>query len=141
MTNFEYARHIREPRTGARCEAIDVRRGRGFHALNLRGQRKRMGAHRRLKFESFKKKEASDVHERLKFKFSEYGHKRLSHIQKICVLIKQSSRFPACRVKSLKMISALRSRRFQRLTGAKSQHIVDVWIIEFFPSLCCPNFV
>ena len=33
-----------------------------------------MGAHRRLKFESFKKKEASDVHERLKFKFSKYGH-------------------------------------------------------------------
>ena len=27
-----------------------------------------MGTHRRLKFESFKKKEASDVHERLKFK-------------------------------------------------------------------------
>ena len=47
-----------------------------------------MGAHKRLKFESFKKKEASDVHERLKFKFSEYGHKRLSHIQKTCVVIK-----------------------------------------------------
>lgn len=62
-----------------------------------------MGTHRRLKFESFKKKEASDVHERLKFKFSKYGHKRLSHIQKTCVVIKQSSRFPARRVKSLKI--------------------------------------
>lgn len=62
-----------------------------------------MGAHERLKFEPFKKKEASDVHERLKFKFSKYGHKRLSHIQKICVLIKQSNRFPTRRVKSLKM--------------------------------------
>ena len=41
-----------------------------------------MSAHKRLKFEPFKKKEVSDVHERLKFKFSEYGHKRLSHIQK-----------------------------------------------------------
>ena len=41
-----------------------------------------MSAHKRLKFEPFKKKEVSDVHERLKFKFSKYGHKRLSHIQK-----------------------------------------------------------
>ncbi len=56
-----------------------------------------MGAHRRLKFESFKKKEASDVHERLKFKFSKYGHKCLSHIQKICVVIKQSSRLSTSR--------------------------------------------
>lgn len=47
-----------------------------------------MGANRRLKFEPFKKKEASDVYERLKFKFSKYGHKCLSHIQKICVVIK-----------------------------------------------------
>lgn len=61
-----------------------------------------MGAHRRLKFESFKKKEVSYAHERLKFKFSKYGHKCLSHIQKTCVVIKQSSRFPERRVKSLK---------------------------------------
>jgi len=54
-----------------------------------------MGAHKRLKFEPFKKKEASDVHERLKFKLSKYGHKRLSHIQKTCVVIEQSSRLPA----------------------------------------------
>ena len=56
-----------------------------------------MGAHKRLKFEPFKKKEASDVHERLKFKFSKYERKRLSHIQKICVLIKQSSKLPMLR--------------------------------------------
>mgnify|MGYP000933281913 CR=1 FL=1 len=36
-----------------------------------------MGAHEELKFESFKKKEASDAHERLKFKFGKYGHKCL----------------------------------------------------------------
>ena len=100
-----------------------------------------MGAHKRLKFESFKKKEASDVHERLKFKLSNYGHKRLSHIQKICVLIKQSSRFPARRVKSLKMFLLCAAARFQHLARAKSPHIVDIWIIEFFPSLCCPHFV
>ncbi len=70
MTNFEYARHIREPRTGARCEAIDVRRGRDFHVLNLRRQRKRTSTRKRLKFEPFKKKEVSYAHERLKFKFS-----------------------------------------------------------------------
>ena len=74
-----------------------------------------MGAHRRLKFESFKKKEASDVHERLKFKFSKYGHKRLSHIQKTCVLIKQSSRFPARRVKSLKMFLSCIATAFSAL--------------------------
>ena len=51
-----------------------------------------MGAHERLKFESFKKKEASDVHERLKFKFNKYGHKRLSHIQKNLRLNRVSSR-------------------------------------------------
>ena len=56
-----------------------------------------MGANRRLKFESFKKKEASDVHERLKFKLSNYERKRLSHIQKICVVIKQSSRLSTSR--------------------------------------------
>ena len=46
--------------------------------------------------------------------------------------MKQSSRFPARRVKSLKMVSALRSRRFQHLARAKSPYIVYVWIIEFF---------
>lgn len=56
-----------------------------------------MSAHKRLKFEPFKKKEVSDVHERLKFKFSKYGHKRLSHIQKTCVVIKQSSRLSTLR--------------------------------------------
>lgn len=39
------------------------------------------------------------------------------------------------RVKSLKNISALHSRRFQHLARAKSPHIVDVWIIEFFINL------
>ena len=54
-----------------------------------------MSAHKRLKFEPFKKKEASDVHERLKFKFSKYGHKRLSHIQKNLRRNQASSRLSA----------------------------------------------
>ncbi|WP_298988719.1 hypothetical protein [uncultured Campylobacter sp.] len=36
-----------------------------------------MGAHRRLKFELFKKKEVSYAHERLKFKLSNYERKLL----------------------------------------------------------------
>ena len=56
-----------------------------------------MGAHKATKIWAFQKKEASDVHERLKFKFSKYGHKRLSHIQKNLRRNQASSRLPTSR--------------------------------------------